>query len=227
MSNSLIDITLDDQAIVRQFRDLHEDFNVFAINRPDNLELELSKIIKFIVYCYDKEEDNTLSNPSWQKKKREAAILSGLINKASGEFVEGGRTVVFGLSAHINRIISRYCWMQSDKDFAMLRIYSEMLVNSTAQLLDNTFDNPSQAIKAKQYTEDLIKDISKLEKKILSGGDVKELEIEINRAARRFSVDELRPENIVTNIANGKDIVDEKPYGNDYKVEPQRFLNDE
>lgn len=224
MSKLLVNIDLDDQSVEREFKSLHADFERFVDYRPDKLEVSAATIIRYIVWCYDPESDVVEAHRKWTDKKKEAADLAGLIK--NNKLTDDGFNILYGKNNAINHVISRYIWLLYDRDFALYAAYQEMLIKATTEILTYNFDKPSDASKAKSNVEELIEDITRVENKLLSGGDVKELTKVLAESASKFTVDELRPENIVSKLEKKEEIVDEKPYGN-YEPEPQRFLNDE
>ena len=221
----LVDIERSPELVIASFRELHEDFLNFCTLRPDKLEVSTINIVKFIVLCYDKESPVVDSGKKrWGDKKREAAEQSDLfINK---EFIPDAEAILYGKNLEVNRIIVRYLSLQFDSDFMMYVMLQEMLLNSTTQLMTFNFDKPSDAAKAKANVDEILKDLREYEEKIFSGGDVKELTKALYENAKKFTVSDLRPENVLSRREKGEPVVDEAPYGDGYIPEEQRFLDD-
>ena len=221
----LVDIRKSLESVIAGFKDLHSDFNEFCVNRDDKLEIKTIHIVKFIVLCYDKESEIVESRKGqWAEKKRDAAIESGLLK--DGQLIKDADAVLYGKNDVVNRMIIRYLSLQFDKDFLMYVMLQELLLNATTQLLSFNFEKPSDASKAKQNVEAIIADIEAQEIKIFTGGDVKALTKALYENARKLTVTDLRPENVISRKTNGEELVDDKPYGN-YELDKQRFLDDE
>lgn len=222
--SALIDISLSQEQVLACFRDLHDDFHRFCIQRPDKLDISTIHIVKFIILCYDKESEIVEKRKGqWPEKKRDAAIESGLL--IDGELIAGASDILYGKNDIINRVIIRYLSMQFDKDFMMYVMLQELLLNASTQLMSFNFERPSDVAKAKTNVEGIIADIEAQEDKIFTGGDVKALTKALYENARKFTATDLRPENIIGRIEKGEELVDNTPFG-DYKPEDQHFLND-
>ena len=227
MDKTLININQDEDRIILDFSALHPDLKDFVENRNDKLEtINTVKIIKYIVYCYDKESPLVRAyKGKWMVKKRESALAAGFERDINGLFTEEADIVIFCKDDSINRVILRYLYLLHDRLFQTYVIYNEMYLHQSVELMKYDFAQPGHAKSAKENLDTIGKDIEQLEWKIFSGEETKILkDLLYEDSINQFN--ELRPERIAVRIERGQGAVDYNPYG-DYKKEEMRFMGDE
>ena len=223
--NTLVDINGNPADIIQKFRALHNDLDEFIGKRPDSLPIGNILLIKFIVICYDKNSEITRKySTNWAEKKKEAALAAGL--KTNEQWEDAVSNLLFGNIESINNVIIRYLSLQFDTEFTEYAVLSEMLIKQNQELINFKYSKPSDATKAKQNAKELSVEIEELKQKIFSGGDVKKLQKALDQHILKFTIKDLRPENVVTKKDNGEKIIDEEPYG-DYEIEKMKFVGDE
>jgi len=217
---------LQDDEIAQSCSSLNSDLADVVKNRPDGLAIPAIVIIKFVVLCYDKESPLIEQyRKRWTLRKKFAAEYSGLIGM-SKSYKEDVDAILYASNTTIAKLIIRYLSLLNDRDFLAYAVYSELLTKQSEQLLRFNFDRPSDAQRAKQNMETIQADLTSLEEKIFSGGDVRTLKNVLQEESTRFMVTDLRPENIVTKLENGEPIVDENPYGEGYEIKKPIFLGE-
>lgn len=218
----------DDQ-IIDEFIALHPEFEAFEKTYTEREGITLPMLVKYIVYCYDKNSTIAIEHKAkWIFKKKEAATRAKfptLSDNGAIKFTKESEDIIFCKDKSVSELIVRYLSLQFDNDFQMYMIYRELYHNVMMELQKFTFDKPSDLQKAIQNGEGILKDIEKLEYKLFSGEEERSLKSMLYEEAYKSSL-ELRPEQLVTKRENGEDLVDIKPYG-EYKAQKQRFLNDQ
>ena len=223
---TLIDTRQTDEDIVKQFANLHPDFAKFIETREDNLSFSSAQIIKYIVFCYDKESATVNAyKKRWSVKKKESAQLAGLPIDANGRFDDSVDNLIFCQNDIVNHVILRYLYLIHDRDWQTYVIYSEMYIHQSAELIKYNFQQPGHAKVAKENLDNLNKDIEALEYRIFSGEETKKLKDLLYEEASNM-LNELRPERIVERLEKGLSPVNYSPYG-DYQKEEMSFLGDE
>jgi hypothetical protein len=221
----LVNIENGENKVVGDFAALSPAFSEWVQERGDGLSIPPENIIKYIVSCYDPGSDIVREHKMrWMVKKREAAKLSGLLFMHSMNPQEID-SILYCKNDVINRLIIKYITLFNDRDLMMYAIYNEVLINQSRQLMGFDFDKPSDVAKAKENIEAIQSDILKIEERLFSGGDVRELANILQDEAARFMVSELRPENLVSKFEHG-DMVTGSPYGDAYEIAPLKFLDD-
>lgn len=224
-SKCLINIEKDEEQVVKDFAGLHPSFKNWIKVRDDSLRIPSVNIIKYIVSCYDHESDIVREHKQrWTVKKKEAARVSGILFMRD-MYEDEVDSILYCKNEIINRITVRYLALLSDRDFLMYAIYNEVLINQSRQMLNFEFERPGDVTKAKQNIEDIQSDIQRLEQKMFSGDDVRELKNILQQETNKFMVSELRPENLVTKNEQGESVVD-SPYGKSYQIPDLNFLDD-
>jgi hypothetical protein len=222
----LVDIEKDENRVVNDFSKLHDDFAHWVNTREDGLSIPTLNIIKYIVLCYDAESPVVKEHSRrWTLKKREAAKISGILLLKGLTQDTDIEHILYCKNSVINKITVKYLYMLSDRDFLMYAIYNEMLISQSTQVLSADFDKPADLARAKENIEIIQKDITILEQKLFSGDDVRALKNILQEEARKFLVTELRPENLVSKHEKGEQVI-QSPYGEDYKPDKLRFLDD-
>ena len=227
---TLVNTSNPDEVVLKEFKALHPDFADFVDNYKVSVRLKKVAIIRFIVYCYDKNSHVALELKSkWINKKKEAAVRANFAtfnDNGINRFILDAEEIIFGKNEYVNNIIIQYVALQFDNDFQMYMVYKDMLVHVLKELADYNFDNPGQVAKAKANAEEIMGDIERLENKMLSGDDVNSIKSLLYEEAYKSSL-ELRPEHIVTKKEQGKPVVDIKPYGDGYDIGKMIFIGDE
>lgn len=225
-SKCLVDLSKSESDIITDFVTLHKDLAEFVRSRADKLNVPTPNLIRYIVSCYDKESPIVDEfKKRWTMRKKMAASYAGLFNlgKESNYDVD---SILYARNEFVNKIILRYLSLLFDREFLMYAVYSELLINQSEQLMRFEFDKPSDTARAKQTIEATQADLSALEEKVFSGGDVRELKNVLYEEAQKFIVSELRPENIVSRKERGEKAVDYNPYGDNYEVNKLRYIGD-
>lgn len=223
---TLVDIRLKDEDVVKQFANLHPDFQTFIDTREDELPFSDIQIIKYIVSCYDKESPAVNAyKKRWSIKKKESALMAGLPVDNNGRFDDEVDKLIFCQNDIINHVILRYLYLIHDRDWQTYVIYNEMYIHQSAELIKYDFQQPTHAKTAKENLDQLNKDIEALEYRIFSGEETKKLKDLLYEEASNM-LNELRPEKIVERLEKGLSPVDYSPYGN-YQKEDMKFLGDE
>lgn len=225
-SKTLIDLSMKDEAVVKNFAALHPIFKDWVDKRSDEIKLETPKIIRYVVACYDKESPVVSAyKKRWMVKKRESAIVAGFPQTEGGKFTKDADSVIFCQNNVINRVILRYLYLLHDRLYQTYVIYNEMYLHQSAELMRYDFAQPAHAKAAKENLDTLGRDIEEVEYKIFSGEETKVMkDLLYEESTNLFN--ELRPERIAIRLEEGKKAVDYSPYGN-YEPEKMKFLGDE
>jgi|GEM_PF-4791189 len=226
-NRALIDLSQEDEWVVKNFAALHPDLAAFIKDRKDNLDtLSDAAIVKYIVACYDKESPLMEAfKKRWWVKKKEAAEIAGFKKDNAGYYSEDADRVMFCQNDVINRVVLRYLYLIHDRLFQTYVIYNEMYLHQSAELMRYDFAQPSHAKAAKENLDILGRDIEELESKIFSGEETKKMRDLLYEEASNLLSD-LRPERIALRLEKDQPAVDYNPHGN-YKPETMHFMGDE
>jgi hypothetical protein len=225
-SKTLVDISMTDEEVVRDFTTLHPLFAEWVGTRLDKINLTTVQIIRYVVACYDKESPVVDAyKKRWMVKKRESAIVAGFPQDSDGKFIGGSDEVLFCQDNVFNKIVLRYLYLLHDRLYQTYVIYNEMYLHQSEELMRFDFQQPAHAKAAKENLETIGKDIEELEFKIFSGEETRKLKDLLYEDASN-SLNELRPERIAVRLEEGKSAVDYNPY-NGYVAEGMKFLGDE
>jgi len=226
----LLNVGLPDEDLIIDFCNLHEDFKIFAQNEELPSSITLAMLIRYMVHCYDRNSAIVMQHKSeWIIKKKNSAIKAGFpLIKIDGseKFISECEDIIFNKRASLNNVIVRYLALEFDNDFAMLSIYSEMYYNVMKDLQAYKFDKSIDFERLKKMAESIKDDIDRLDYKIFSGGEEREMKNVLYAFAYKRSL-ELRPESLISKKENGEPLVDINPYGDGYKVDKMKFLGDE
>lgn len=226
-TKTLIDLSKQDEDVVKQFSALHPDLDLFVKERKDELKsLSTEQIIRYIVLCYDKESPVVDAyKKRWAVKKRESAIGAGLRLNTNGKFSKEVDDLIFCHDEVIDRVILRYLYLLHDRLWQTYTIYNEMYLHQSAEILLYNYQQPGHAKAAKENLDTLGKDIEELEFKIFSGEETKKLKDMLYEESANI-LNELRPEKIAVRLEQKQPAVDYNPYG-EYVANKMRFLGDE
>lgn len=210
-----------DADFVNKFKSLHPDF------REDLSFSEVSEksFFAYVVLTYDIESPYVIKYRDWAQRRREAAKRCNFPKKGD-RYTDEVESFIFGFNKKTNKIILRYLFIQSDLDFINYQSYQSLYYRQSQAAIDLTFDNPAHYDKLKQNIDALTADMKALQTAIFHGDETKEMKKAFYDFVSNLSLD-IRPEDIAEKKGNGEEIVDEKPYPENYKVTPLKFAGDE
>ena len=221
---------LPDDELVKEFSDLHEDLAEFVRTFDCPKGLTIPMLIRYTVYCYDKNSAVAIEYKSkWIQKKKVAATRAKFPtyqDNGATKFTEESENIIFNKNIPFGQIIVRYLAVQWDSEWEIYCVYRELQHNVMKELQKFDFNKPSDLKTAKQNGEDIQHDIEKLEYRFFSGNEEATLKALLYEDAFKASL-ELRPEHLATKRENGEQLVDINPYGDGYSVDKLKFLNDE
>lgn len=226
----LLNTGLPDEDLVADFMGLHDNFRTFAQTKtlPDKITLPM--LIRYIVNCYDRNSAIVMQYKNeWIIKKKHSAIKAGfpmISVDGRDKFISQCEDIIFNKMSGINDLIMCYLSIQYDSDFMMYSTYSEMYYNLMKDLQEYNFDKSIDFERTKKMAESIKDDIDRLDYKIFSGGEEREMKNVLYEFAYKRSL-ELRPEALITKKENGEPLVDINPYGDGYAVDKMKFLGDE
>ena len=189
---------------------LYPEFNMDLKPLPPN------KVIRYVMYMYDKGSPVIQKIDSIYKQKIEAAKLAGFKTKASGTFSNAVDEMMVGYNHKVNHMIVRYLRLMRDEEFMQFRIYKEKLYSSLQKMQDT--DDPSTLSKIIAVNKSLTAVIDNIKVEFFQSGDAQQL-IEVLYEQAEFEDLELTPEHIADRIEKGLAPVDVHPYGEDYEFE--------
>jgi len=226
----LLNTGLPDAELLDEFSDLHEEFAQFRSSFDPPSGLTLPMLIRYMIFCYDKNSAVAIEyKTKWILKKKVAATRAKFPtfqDNGATKFTEESESIIFGRSIPFGQIIVRYLAIQWDSDWELYCVYKELSHNVMKELQKFDFSKPNDLKIAKQNGADIQHDIEKLEYKIFSGQEEMNLKSLLYADAYKASL-ELRPEFLASKRENGEPLVDINPYGDGYKVDTLKFLNDE
>jgi len=188
----------------------YEEFNVdFGVAK--------SKVVCYIILCYDLNTQLRKEVPYFNKRKLVAAELAGFDQAKDGKFKKNYEDILLGLNEKANTAISKYIRLFASPKYLSLVYYWS--------ILSAEFENITSIKESKDY-KNTIGNIEKLEAKInecvefLYGGEeVKDIRRALYESVEKENL-KLRPEHIA--MAENVDELLENPYG-DYKPEPLKY----
>lgn len=226
----LLNTGLPDEDLIIDFRNLHEDFDLFVQNSVMPNGVTMAMLIRYMVNCYDRNSAIVLQYKSeWILKKKNSAIKAGFPMVKVGnvdKFTAECEDIIFNKMPSLNSVIIRYLELEFDSDFFMFSTYNEMYFNVMKDLQAYNFDKSVDFERLKKMAESIKDDIDRLSYKIFSGGEEREMKNVLYAFAYKRSL-ELRPESLISKKENGEPLVDINPYGDGYKVDKMKFTGDE
>ena len=230
MARCLLNTGLPDEDLILDFMALHDNFRVFVQNHTLPEGITFPMLIRYIVNCYDKNSAIVLQHKSeWIIKKKNSAIKAGfplVMVDGKEKFPQQFEGVIFNKMPGFNDIVMCYLSIQFDSDFMMYSVFHEMYYNLMKDLQAYNFDKSIDFERTKKMAESIKDDIDRLDYKIFSGGEEREMKNVLYAFAYKRSL-ELRPESLISKKENGEPLVDINPYGDGYKVDKMKFTGDE
>ncbi len=226
---TLIDPNISDEDIINQLLKLHPDFDdlIKSIELP--VGINLSMVIRYIIYAYDKNSYIALEYKNkFIIKKKNAALRARfpmIIIDNIQKFSKESEDIIFNRIASVLDIVLRYLYIQFDDEWLRLHVYTELYYKITSDLLKNKYEKPQELKIARQNELEIKEDIEKLNYKIFSGEEERTLVSMLYEDSYKKSL-ELRPEQIVTKRENNEKIVDIEPYGVGYEIDKMKFSGD-
>lgn len=97
-------------------------------------KLTINKVIKFVIYCYDRNSPLILDFPDTNKRKVESCKLAGFTYDDNNKFDKELIRILKGENANVNKMIIRYCLMQRPTTYALLVSNTNTYFEILAQL---------------------------------------------------------------------------------------------
>lgn len=220
---------LPDDELIKEFSDLHEDLLKFVQTFICPSGLTIPMLIRYIVFCYDKNSAVAIEYKSkWIQKKKVAATRAKFPtfqDNGATKFTAEAEDIIFNKNIPFGQTIVTYLAVQWDGDWELYCVYKDLHHNVMKELQKFDFNKPSDLKTAKQNGEDIKDDIEKLEYKFFSGQEEGELKSLLYESAYKASL-ELRPEHLATKRENNEPLVDINPYQEGYMPEKLKFLDD-
>jgi hypothetical protein len=186
----------DNVDVVKRHRlDIYPEFNDEI---PTNLKLSKNKIIKYIVYVYDKYSP-LHKITEIMGRKIIAAELAGF-NKKGGKFGGNIEKMLLCEIPQINKMIVRYCRIQKDSDWSVRVAYEDSLYSQLEAIRNSQEGKDVKDIILN--TDTLRSKISDLDKILLEGDDNENLVFDIYDTIENETL-ELKPEDMADKIEAG------------------------
>ena len=183
---------------------------------PKMKKLAVNKVLRYVMYMYDKGSPLITKIDGIYKQKIEAATLAGFKMRPSGTFDEEVNEMMVGYNHQVNHMIVRYLRLMRDEEFMQFRIYKEKLYTSLQKMQE--IDDPKILASIISVNKSLTAVIDQIKVDFFRPGDAKQL-IEVLYEQAEFEDLELTPEHITDRIQQGLAPVDYFPYGEVYKFD--------
>lgn len=170
----------------------------FAESVPEKYKLSTNKVLRYIVYMYDKYSP-LHKMTEIMGKKFAAADLAGFVRK-SGKFGANVERMMLCDIPSINKMIVRYCRLQKDSDWSVRVAYEDSLYSQLEAIRNSQEGKDVKDIIAN--TDTLRDKISTLDKILLEGDDNENLKFDIYDTIENETL-ELKPEDIANKIEVG------------------------
>lgn len=164
-------------------------------------EKHKAKIIRFIIYTYDKHSPLIKGESDYNKRKIEAVLRAGVKHNSEGYFPKWARDMMGGRLPLVNQMIIRYCREQYDEKWSLLVAGSEAYYNILPDLSSRDSMEKDPVAEAKKKGELFLKaqtmqeSLSNMKKIILSGDSTREIEKALYRVVEEENKKlELTPE---------------------------------
>ena len=171
-------------------------------------------LFRYIVLMYDSQLSVRELIPDLNKRKRECAEVAGFKTDNTGKFSEEIENVLMCMNPYVNNMIITYCRMQRMPKYTSLVSIEEAHSKLLKKLMDEGTDK-SSVLKAINDMEDEMEDRTVELLNFDKSFFLRQSLYEASEAERLA----LRPEDIAENLRRGRDAVDVKPYGKNYKIE--------
>lgn len=195
-----------------------EEYKVFGLYKefkePLEPELNINKVLSFIVCVYDKNSPlQTIDDVI--RKKGEAADISGFPQK-NGAYLESYLNIIQGGNEVVNKMTIAFCRIQGSHSFTQMVIYNEKFYEMILQLKGVSDPQEQKTLMAniqyikKNYDEVKSDFLAKDSNKYLDKSTIDSIE---------FEQMALRPEHIAELMQKGEEPVNIKPFGKGYKFQ--------
>lgn len=118
------------ESVLKKFPELNR-FPEFTQNKLPGLDKD--KVIRYIIYCYDK-RCPFLSEKNLTKRKALCAIEAGIKLTAKDEFPAAVKTMLEGKNEQVNRMVIRFVRNQRDMKYALLVSGTETYYDNIAKI---------------------------------------------------------------------------------------------
>jgi len=166
-------------------------------------EKHKNKIIRFIIYNYDRNSPFIKGESDYNKRKIESALLAGIKHTPLGDLPQWFRDIMAGRNLLVNNMIIRYCREQHSEKWSLLVAGSEAYYNILPDLISRDSDEKDAAAQAKKKGELFLKaetmqqSLEKMKKLILAGDSTREVEKALYRVIEDENKNlELTPEHM-------------------------------
>lgn len=226
----LLNSGLPDAELLDEFSDLHEEFAQFRSSFDPPSGLTLPMLIRYMIFAYDKNSAVAIEyKTKWILKKKVAATRAKFPtfqDNGATKFTPEAEDIIFNKNISFGQLIVTYLAIQWDGDWEMYCVFKDLYHNVMKELQRFNFNKPAELKTAKLNAEEIQHDIEKLEYKFFSGNESSDLKSLLYESAYKASL-ELRPEALATKRENNEPLVDINPYGDGYKIDTLKFLNDQ
>jgi len=177
-------------------------------------------LCRYIVLCYDFESPLRHRISDLSERKALSATMGGLSKTKSGKFPPVLEDALVGANEAVSLAVTKYLMLFGKPEFLLLEANMAQFAMETATMLKQAGDKDTV-----KTARELAADINRLTRTLYGG----EEPIETRKALyqrleeRRAQV---RPEDLVKRISEGSKLKDYSPYGDDYDVEPMKFMGD-
>lgn len=125
---------IDKQDDPRRHFPVLQKYNEFKGRFGDHIPPEM--IIPYVIFVFDKNSPFVKTYTDIIQRRVYAALYSGYEYISSGSFGEKVEDFIRGRDAKVNRMIVRYCTLQSDEDWTALVSYQQAFVAETEKLIN-------------------------------------------------------------------------------------------
>lgn len=201
---------------------MESDYEEFRLNFG-NLQSRKEEVLRYIIIMYDLKSPYRQMYPDHMDRKREAALRAGFalgVHKTFSNWVED---MLVGQNEEVNVAIVKYLMLFGIPELTALEGCISQFVAESEKMMKRKGD-----MKTYQLQKALMHDMDRYENKIFGGQEALDMRKALyqNLEQRRRAV---RPEDIAKRLKdNPSDKLDDfSPYGEDYQVEPLKFIGDE
>jgi hypothetical protein len=207
---------------IGRIRELHPDFE----DAPAFQRIKPYQLFEYIILTYDKESPFVIKYNDWMQRRREVVKAVGFKTR-KGKYSREVEKLILGGYPQINQMIVRYLFLQNDIEFIKFNSYQAMYFRQVKESIEKDFAQPGHYDKLKKNIDILSVEIRSIEKMIFHGEEKsEELKKELYNFVSKISYD-FKPEDIAEKKQDGEDIVDEKPYPDEYTPDELKFIGDE
>lgn len=127
----------------------------FNIKLPDSILL--NKVIRFVVYCYDRHSPLIMDYPDINKRKVESCKVAGFTYNDDNKFSKTVISMLKGENLKINKMVVKYCLMQRPTTYALFIADNNTYFEILTQLNTNTKEKGEDALDISKKKSELSK----------------------------------------------------------------------